>query len=229
MFTHYIDLDEIKEFKKMLPFFCHFRREDYIGDPSASIKKEVWRIVKQKGGVKLSGPVRMLTQIRVFGVCFNPVTFYYCFDKNDEYVVCILAEIENTPWGERHSYLIENTKQSSHLKRENFKKEFHISPFFDMDIKYKWLFSFTEDVISINMKSLKNKDIIFEVNMKLKEVPLTTKGLLKIHIKYPLITFKIIFGIYFQALILWLKGTEFYPHPQPSKQKKVFFFRKDKT
>ncbi|ATH07114.1 hypothetical protein BIY24_03920 [Halobacteriovorax marinus] len=227
MYTHLIDLDELEDVKRELPFYCKMRRKDYIGNPNKSIKSEVQRIVREKGGPIINGPVRMLTQIRLLGVCFNPVTFYYCFDKNDENLEVILAEIENTPWGERYSYLVKEITNRNGLMRKDFQKEFHVSPFFPMDINYNWSFSSPSEELKVNMISTQRGKTVFSANMNLKHAPFNKRELIKHHLKYPLITYKIIFGIYLQAFILWMKGVTFYSHPNESNQRKMFFFKGD--
>ena len=98
LFLAYLDLDELDVvFNKRwfwstkLPALARFKREDYIGDPSVSIKESVNRIVKKETGENIHGPVRVLTHLRYFGYVFNPVTFYYCFDKRGENVEVIVC------------------------------------------------------------------------------------------------------------------------------------------
>ena len=84
-----------------------FKRKDYHGNPSIPLDKSVRKTLKLKTGKDFNGPIRILAHLRYFGYCFNPVSFYYCFDENDMHVEAILAEVTNTPWNERHSYVID--------------------------------------------------------------------------------------------------------------------------
>ena len=96
--------------------------------------------VAAETGSRPEGPIRMLTHLRYFGVGFNPVTFYYCFDAEDRRVEHIVAEITNTPWNERHAYVLPDVGPSRVL-RYRLGKEFHVSPFMPMDLAYDWRFT----------------------------------------------------------------------------------------
>lgn len=225
LYLLYLDLDELPFlFEKMKFFsygkrnFSYFKRSDYHGNPSVSLKEAVYQTVKDKTGKILNGPIRMLTQMRVLGVCFNPVTFYYCFDSSGEKVECILAEIENTPWKERYSYVVEKVESS-------FKKEFHISPFFDMEINYSWKFSNPGNFLDIDMFSYKNEKKLFHAGLAVKSLDLNEKNLNKMLYKFPWMSAKIVLGIYYQAFRIWLRGTTFYSHPNTENQRSLLFLK----
>ena len=92
----------------------------------------------EQTGARPQGPIRLLTQLRSFGHCFNPVSFYYCFDAGGERVQAVVAEVTNTPWGERHAYVIE-TAQPRHVAvlAGELDKALHVSPFMGMDHRYE--------------------------------------------------------------------------------------------
>ena len=112
-----------------------FRRADYLGDAAISLDEAVRRRVAQSLGRRPSGPIRMLSQLRNFGHCFNPVTFYYCYDTADARVETIVAEITNTPWRERHSYVLPVAAGNAPGQSMRFAlaKDFHVSPFMPME------------------------------------------------------------------------------------------------
>ena len=83
-----------------------FRRADYLGDPAVPLDQAVLDLVEERTGRRPDGPVRLLTSVRTFGHVFNPVSFYYCFDRGGEQVQAVVAEVTNTPWGERHTYAL---------------------------------------------------------------------------------------------------------------------------
>ena len=104
----YVDLDELPSLlggrlERARPGLLRFRRRDYLGDREAPLADAVRDTVAEHTGSRPSGPVRVLTQLRSFGHCFNPVSFYYCISADGERVEAILTEVTNTPWGERHS------------------------------------------------------------------------------------------------------------------------------
>lgn len=150
VFMMYLDLDELPGLFDNHPGWgvdkralAAFHRSDYFGPPEVPLMQAVRDAVEEKTGRRPEGPIRMLTNLRYFGYCFNPVTFYYCFDPSGTQVDCILAEITNTPWRERHSYIMQRheARLVGPSQRFDFPKEFHVSPFIDMDIDYAWRFS----------------------------------------------------------------------------------------
>ena len=160
IFMVYFDISKVEQILKKSwfwnvnkPSIVSFYREDYHGNQEQSLDDAVRSTIYQKTGRILKGPIRILTHLRYFGYCFNPVSFYYCFNKNDSQVELIMAEITNTPWNERHCYFITNKKNKNF--KENLKKKFHVSPFWDMDHDYEWLFSQAEDNLNVHMINFK--------------------------------------------------------------------------
>ena len=93
------------------PAIVSFRRSDYHGDPQVDLEDAVRLTLLEKTGRSFNGPIRLLTNLRYFGYCFNPVSFYYCFNEADDKVEAIMAEVTNTPWKERYAYVIEKQDQ----------------------------------------------------------------------------------------------------------------------
>ncbi len=225
----YIDLDEVSKifsiplfFSARAPRFLGFERSDYLRGQD-DLKETVKDFVQKQTGKVLQGPIRLLTQIRYFGFCFNPVSFFYCFDPSDQHVEAIVAEITNTPWNERKAYVIP-IQERGKMVRTQFDKNFHISPFMPMNLQHTWTFSLpmpghsagnAESNLTVYMEDrlYPNLNLIFDATLELKPIPLTAKNLLVALIQFPLLTFKSFIAIYLQALILKLKGVPFYPHP----------------
>jgi DUF1365 family protein len=231
LFMMYLDLDEIDLVFKLSPLFsiqnfnfASFYRSDYHRPSIANLKESVLKTVEEKAGLKLNGPVRMLTHLRYFGYCMNPVTFYYCFDSDGITLKAILSEIENTPWGERFQYVA----HGDHLHTDHFDKQFHVSPFFPMNIHYQWNFNRPDNDLKILMKSFQDEKLVFSANLNLKVQEITQNNLHLALIKFPLMTVKVIAGIYWQAFKLWIKKIPFYSHPNPNSQKNFLLFKGDK-
>jgi DUF1365 family protein len=223
IFMMYLDLAEIPRLFRGRWFWsarraapARFRREDHLGDVSRPLDQCVRDLVESRTGVRPGGPIRLLTHLRYFGHCFNPVSFYYCFDEEDEQVECVVAEVNNTPWGERHCYVLPASADrrigsASHHERP---KEFHVSPFLPMDMDYRWRFVDPASNLIVHMENHRGGERVFDATLTLARKEITGPRLAWMLIRYPAITVTVILRIHWQALRLWLKGAPFHPHPE---------------
>jgi uncharacterized protein len=227
IFYVYLDLDELDTvfgkrwfWSTKNPALASFRREDHLGDASLSLKDAVADTVEQQTGVRPQGPIRLLTHLRYFGFVFNPVSFYYCFDTTGTKVETIVAEVNNTPWGEQHIYVLpqsRNTGSGSHA-RYALDKAFHVSPFMPMDIHYNWALSEPEQKLSVHMENYHANIKIFDATLALNKKPVNAQNCAGVLLRYPLMTLTVITAIYWQALKLLFKGTPVYDHPDKLDQ-----------
>jgi DUF1365 family protein len=194
---------------------AYFRRKDHFGEPSVPLDAAVRDLVEQKTGKRPPGPIRMMAHLRYFGHNFNPATFYYCYDKKDRHVETIIVEIHNTPWGEVFCYVLDESKNEGTTERMRFRfpKEFHVSPFIDMNMDYDWTFSEPGETLSVHMIDFDRGEKFFEAELTLARREITGPGLALMLLTYPFITVKVIAAIYWQALRLWIKGATYYTHP----------------
>jgi uncharacterized protein len=189
--------------------FVSLRRKDYLGDEA------VRSLVRERTGRRPAGPIRMLAHPRVLGFVFNPVVFYYCFDGQGTRVETIVAEITNTPWRERHAYVLSpaSDEGSGPRHRWRFRKEFHVSPFIDMDSDYDWRFTDPGAGLTVHMENALPGGRFFDATLHARRRPVAAGPCASILIRFPLVTVKVLAAIYFEALRLRWKGAPFYEHP----------------
>ncbi len=245
LFMLYIDLDELTQLFSS-KWFCSlerfnlvsFMREDYFAPEEPDLKQAVITRVTEDFTSKGHNPpdithVRVLMHARYLNIVFNPVVFYYCFD-DQENLLSVLAEITNTPWAERHDYVLpidetrvdmgyRNGGNDTHIF--SFAKKFHVSPFNPMNMDYRWAFGVPKENLVVHMENTMKaisgdgNDLVekhFDATLNLEKKSFEEE-LSKTLIQYPIITVKVILGIYWQAFRLWVKRNPFYDHPKHSE------------
>ncbi|MFA5683616.1 MAG: DUF1365 domain-containing protein [Lysobacteraceae bacterium] len=227
LFMLYLDLDELHRvfagrwlWSVDRRNLAQFRRADYHGDPAIPLPQAVRDTVQRLGGERPTGPIRLLTHLRYFGHCFNPVSFYYCFEEDGEHLRCILAEITNTPWKERHAYLLPVDTAARHgsALAWDFDKTFHVSPFMPMDCRYDWRFQLPDEALRVHMNVCHGDAPAFDATLAMQRRPLDGRSLAACLLRHPLMTLRIIVAIHWQALLTWRKQTPVYDHPSKSRR-----------
>lgn len=220
LFMLYVDLDELPtlfrghwSWKVTRPLFAWFRRADYMGPPDIPLRQAVLDRVEHALGRRPSGAVRMLTHLRTLGHVFNPVTFYYCFDANEE-LDAVAAEITNTPWGERHTYVLDAHGHAEGGRHWRFAKAFHVSPFHAMRHEYEWRIDDPGEELAIEMCNVEDGRAIFGAGLTCRRRELTGRALASALLRHPLLTVRIHLAIYWQAARLFAKRVPFHPHPR---------------
>jgi DUF1365 family protein len=208
----WLDLDEISEVEKQVRGFSRafwsplrFKREDYLGDPKLPLKESVLQKMSELAGKELKGQVFLLGQVRTFGLYFSPVNFYYLRSENGHFSH-LLAEVSNTPWDQRHCYLVDLVEQ------KDCPKMFHVSPFNPMDMQYKWRISQPEKRLKLTLSCYKDTKH-FVASMNLIRQELNSSSLTRVLLSIPSMTLKTVFGIYWQAFKLFLKRLPLYANP----------------
>jgi len=232
MFMMYLDLDELPQVFRRSRLFsttrraaARFCREDHLGgnDGGAAaipLDQAVRDLVEQSTGRRPLGPIRLLTHLRYFGYVFNPVSFYYCFNPDDTRLETIVAEVNNTPWGERECYVLGQDDEvvdgevgHGDIRRYRPVKRMHVSPFMPMDVAYDWRFRPPSESLTVHMENSREGRKLFDATLVLQRKEITPASLARVLIAFPLMTMKIIVAIHWQALRLWLKGVPVVDHP----------------
>lgn len=231
VFMMYADLDDIEAaldpywlWSARRPAPAWFRRADHgpkspdsKGGPG-ELKSSICDLVEKETGRRPAGPVRLLTNFRYFGYCFNPISIYYCFDP-DERLRDIVLEVSNTPWGERHLYVLgaeQNTARQGY--RFEFRKRLHVSPFMDMDMRYSARLTEPGDRLYVGIDNRKNQQKMFGASLALERVPIGSASLARALATDPFITLRVMALIHWQAAKLWLKKVPYVPHPGSAEQ-----------
>lgn len=232
VFMMYLDTREIAEVFSLSRFWslthfapAQFKRTDFHIDEKhidkryltqnslPSVDESVRNTLASKLGEKPTGPIRMLVNLRYWGVNMNPISTYYCFDDSGEKLIAILAEVHNTPWNEHHAYVLtgEGFADKQHV---NFAKEFHVSPFNPIAMDYRWHSTTPTQTLALHLENWQDNQKIMDATMALAREEISTRALNKILIRFPWMTVKVISAIYWQALKLWWKGVPIFNHPK---------------
>ena len=220
VFMPYLHLDEIESVLASSRFWstarfapASFRREDFLGDPKQPLKAEVRRQIEEQTGEKHRGPIYLLANMRYFGMQINPLACYYCFNEDETALEYLIAEVTNTPWNERHSYVL-TAKPGQRVLRQDFDKDFHVSPFNPMDMRYSWRSNIPAERLAIHLENHSDRGREFDATLALVAEPITAAALRGILLRFPLMTAKVAGAIYWQALKLFIKRVPYHPHPR---------------
>ncbi len=235
LFYLYLDLDHLDMLGDLSGYWSvnkrnlvQYRREDYFPyHTQLDLKQSVQSYIQEQTGLDFQGKVFVLTNLRYWGHCFNPVSYYFCYDQSGE-LTHILDHVTNTPWKESHVYLHDLSESSSQANNtlsikviSKSDKQFHVSPFMPMNLHYQSRYQLNESKLLIHMdlSEIPEKDSthqakLFSATMNMSGRPLSKSLAKTLPFTYPIQCGKIVLGIYWQALRLWLKKVPVHKHPR---------------
>jgi len=229
LFLMYLDLGELPGVLDPYPFWsarrralARFRREDFMGDPARPLAECARDAVEAETGSRPAGPVRLLAGLRYLGHSFNPVSFYYCFDRAGERVEAVVADVENIPWGERHAYVLARGEREGPVLSGEMDKALHVSPLMGMDQTYAFRAGEPGERLAVHIESRPAGERgrrSFDATLNLRRRELSRPLLARLLVRYPALSLQVVAKIYAQSLRLKLKGARYFPHPEGSKPK----------
>ena len=211
-------LDELPQILAQTKFWsmakfapAKFCREDFFGDPAVPLDQAVRDRVERALGERPTGPIAFLANWRYFGYNMNPISIYYCFDQSGDQVETLLVDVHNTPWNERHGYVL--PVNGGRVQKAIFDKSLHVSPFMPSNQTYHWRSTTPAKRLTVSIRSMQEGEIVFDACMSLEREEISRASLVSKLIHYPLFTVKVIGAIYWEALRLLLKRIPLHAHP----------------
>ena len=223
VFSLLVDLDELEMLNQRFRFFSlnafnlfSLRPKDYGFAQTGDLRSEV-ELVLCTAGIDLgSGPIRLLTMPRILGYAFNPLSIFFCHAR-DGALRAILYQVNNT-FGQRHTYLVKAHDADQGPLTHEGRKLFYVSPFLGMDMVYRFRIQAPGEIFSLDIEARDVDGPVLFAAQKLRRAPLSDGSLLRLFFTHPLLTAKVIAGIHWEALLLWLKGVPLQSRPPPPAQ-----------
>lgn len=222
LFYVLLDLDEIPEALDGIPGWsargvalARFAREDHLGDPEVPLHIAVRDLVEHRTGRRPTGSIRLLTLPRTLGVTFNPISIYYCYRENGS-LSHLVTEVDNTPWGERHCYVVDAERDNlgnGEMLGFRVQKSFHVSPFHPLDQSYRWRLNAPGSSLVVHMENWEADRVRSDATLVLQRRPLDRRHGVRTLMRHPAMAMTVLAGIYGQAARLWWKGAPYHAHP----------------
>lgn len=223
VFSLLIDIDRLAEADKASPLFsvnrsnlACFRESDHVDEIGQPIRQFVDNLLANAGVIGPTGRVLLLCYPRIFGYVFNPISVYFVYGKDNDDLVAVIYAVRNT-FGERHTYVapIRRGELGPAGVRQERTKIFHVSPFIDMGARYHFRVLPPGRIVRLRIHETENGEPLLAATFVGTAKPLATSTLAACLLKIPFMTWKIMVGIHWEALKIWLKGAKFHKSPPP--------------
>ena len=212
VFSLLIDLTELNILDKNISFFSYnkfnlisFFDKDHGERDGTSLVEWVRKNLKANKIEHENIKIKLLCYPRILGYVFNPLSVFYVYDNKEE-LISILYEVKNT-FGEQHTYIFK--VENNNLLQHHCEKKFHVSPFIEMNCNYFFRILKPSEKISVIIDQYQLNEKILYASQDGTRTDFTSSELIKSYLKHPLMTFKIILAIHFEAFKLWTKGIKF--------------------
>jgi DUF1365 family protein len=222
LFLVCLDVDEVTDALDPLPFWSarnpapiRFRRRDYLDGSERPLGDAVRDLVESRTGRRPLGSIRLLTQLRIAGWVFNPLSVYFCVSADGARVETLVLEVTNTPWKQRCWYVVP-VDPADPEGPWDFAKTMHVSPFLDMDLTYRLRCTTSTDRLTLRLEDRRGNEKVFDADLSLRRVDLDRRNALTVPIRHPFLTWRVTAAIHTHALRLWRKGVPVQPHPTSS-------------
>lgn len=220
VFALFLDLEELEALDRRLWLFSvdafnlfSIRRKDYGDAPAEGLRNELLAILRDEGIDLGEGRISLLTMPRILGYAFNPLSIFFCHTPDDR-LCAILYQVNNT-FGQRHTYLAQEENWKEGFRNHEGRKCFYVSPFLGMGLTYRFRIRAPGDEFSLAIETRDECGPILLATQNLRRGPLTDRSLLRVFLTHPFVTAKVVAGIHFEALLLWIKGVPLHSRPPP--------------
>jgi len=215
LFMALLDIDRLPELMRVSAVtgynrwnWASFDDRDHFGDPGRPVRERLEADAARHGIALPSGRIFLLTNLRYLGYCFNPISFFYCFDRRQQLQI-VLAEVRNT-FGGTHNYWL-RPDSASRTFRAAATKSLYVSPFMPIDLEYAFALTPPEERLVAHMKTIEAGSVCFDATLSLERRPWSAREIRRALVRYPAMTAAVIAGIHWQALQLWWKGVPYVP------------------
>ena len=203
--------------------FGHARylRSDHFGPVREPLEATIRNTIRTETTLEPDGPIRLLTQLRTWGYYFSPLNLFFCFERDGETLQAIVAEVQNTPWKERHCYVLWQGNRDEQTGQYRHEKAFHVSPFLPMELSYRWRTATPSEMINVSIQNFDDNRELFRAMMNLRKIPWTKPNMRRLLARHPFMPLQIVAAIHIQAFKLWRKKCPFFAHPKHRSEKSM--------